>query len=381
MPELDLLTVRLVLGVVSGISLAVMIMLARVNRGMAGVSWWLASSALTAANYLLPAAGASPYPRLIIIINNTATLTSLLLVLVGLLRFRLSSAAWVSWIVVIAPLFALMALVNLDVTWRRIAMHDAVAIALLAGCVIALLWRARGLERLVNGLTTLAFLLLLGVFAWRLAVTLMLGPDFRQVQAGVLPWLFFGGVVWCMGWTYGATVMANLKVQQALAAAALQDPLTGLPNRRAFDDRVRESLAAAERHGRPFGLVIFDLDGFKQVNDRHGHTVGDRLLKAVAQRLSRLSRADETVFRLGGDEFILLLTGLRSNDAMRDAISRFDAELPGAIEIDGIALDIAPSIGGAAFPDDGRDVERLMAVADQRMYAAKAARRPPATAL
>jgi diguanylate cyclase (GGDEF)-like protein len=261
------------------------------------------------------------------------------------------------------------------VTWRRIFVHDAVACVLLAGCIAALIWRARGLERLVNGLTALAFVLVLGIFAWRSSSAMMLGADYRHAQSAIVPWLFFSGIVWCMGWTYGATVMANLKVQQALTTAALHDPLTGLPNRRAFDARARESVAAARRHGGCFGVAIFDLDGFKQVNDHYGHAMGDQLLAAFARRLSRLSRADETAFRLGGDEFVLLLTGMREGDDIRKAIARFDGELSGGIEVDGVRLDIAPSIGGAAFPGDGQSIDALMAVADRRMYDAKATRR------
>jgi diguanylate cyclase (GGDEF)-like protein len=158
-----------------------------------------------------------------------------------------------------------------------------------------------------------------------------------------------------------------------LEARADVDPLTEVPNRRGFERELKRSLAYVKRHGTHAALIYLDLDGFKAVNDRHGHAAGDAVLKAVAMVLARQVRASDLVARLGGDEFVLLLWNLSEADAhtkaraLETAVARTTAIHAGA------TLSIGASAGAAMLlPLDtpGAVVER----ADRAMYARKARR-------
>lgn len=152
---------------------------------------------------------------------------------------------------------------------------------------------------------------------------------------------------------------------------ALHDPLTGLSNRRLLEERIEHDIAHAFRDGRRMTLMYMDLDGFKQINDRHGHLYGDRLLIAIAQRLQENKRQEDTLARVGGDEFILLLPHIaKKNDVVKSATRILEAiETP--FDIDGIELNTTASIGIAFYPDDAHDRASLVAAADKALYAAK----------
>ena len=149
-------------------------------------------------------------------------------------------------------------------------------------------------------------------------------------------------------------------------AEARRDPLTRLPNRRAFDEHLDTVLRDASGKSRRVSLALFDLDEFKHVNDTKGHLAGDRVLEVVASILATHARSDEEVFRIGGDEFALVVlgdvaAGFRAAERLREAVAAYDGpeELPGF------------SAGVAAFPDHGRNADQLLRHADDAMYAAK----------
>lgn len=152
---------------------------------------------------------------------------------------------------------------------------------------------------------------------------------------------------------------------------ATRDVLTGLPNRRLMEQLAQNTLAQAARHGWRFGLVYIDLDGFKAVNDTHGHARGDLLLREVAGVLVRCVRDSDSVARLGGDEFLLLLTPLLEMDRARGIITRMQQMIAGITEVDGCPIKVAASAGVAFYPDHAQDFEGLLACADQAMYRAK----------
>jgi diguanylate cyclase len=148
---------------------------------------------------------------------------------------------------------------------------------------------------------------------------------------------------------------------------ALTDDLTGLPNRRRLDERLREAVA---RPDRPVGLLMLDLDRFKDVNDALGHPVGDRLLVAVSHRLAGAVGGEEVVARLGGDEFAVLLPGVRG-PALLERARRIAALLDPPVDLGHLSLDVSTSVGAAAFPDHAEDASRLLRAADVAMYRAK----------
>ena len=153
---------------------------------------------------------------------------------------------------------------------------------------------------------------------------------------------------------------------------ALHDALTGLPNRVLFHDRVRQAIESARRHGGTSAVMVMDLDHFKEINDTLGHYHGDRLLQLVGERLSELLRSEDTVARMGGDEFAILLPAVGDAEYATTVAHKALGALRRSFEIDGLTLEVGASIGIACYPDHGEDGETLLQRADIAMYVAKA---------
>jgi diguanylate cyclase (GGDEF)-like protein len=160
--------------------------------------------------------------------------------------------------------------------------------------------------------------------------------------------------------------------EEQIRHMAHHDALTGLPNRLLFDDRLAQALRAAERDGNKVAVIYFDLDKFKPVNDTHGHAVGDRLLQAVASRVRDGLRNSDTLARIGGDEFVVLLPECASAADAMTVSSTILALLYRPFEVSGLAFHISGSVGFALYPDGGADAEQLLRSADRAMYEAKA---------
>lgn len=163
--------------------------------------------------------------------------------------------------------------------------------------------------------------------------------------------------------------------QERIAHLANYDALTDLPNRRLFFDRLEQVLALAHRSGTSSALLFLDLDRFKEVNDLRGHEAGDLVLKEVADRLRGLVRESDTVARLAGDEFTVILAGIRGRDDCALVAEKIVASVGQPYDIGGSEVSIGVSVGIAQFPDDATDSEGLVNAADAAMYAAKAAGR------
>ncbi len=153
---------------------------------------------------------------------------------------------------------------------------------------------------------------------------------------------------------------------------ATHDGLTALPNRVLFMDRLERSIAHARRAGTPVGVLYLDLDRFKDVNDSLGHEAGDHLLAVTARRLVECAREEDTVSRLSGDEFAVLLPHLRDADDVMVVAERVAEALMEPVTIDGQRVRSPASVGMATYPRDGRDAAELMNAADAAMYRAKA---------
>ena len=158
-----------------------------------------------------------------------------------------------------------------------------------------------------------------------------------------------------------------------LESLALNDPLTGLANRRLLADRMAMALVHARRNNSAMAVVYLDLDGFKQINDTLGHGVGDILLKMVAERLLATVRAEDTVARQGGDEFTLALWHVSGSDYAATVAARAIAALAQPYDIEGHIVTVTASAGVSIYPDHGEDEEALMKSADLALYEAKAA--------
>ena len=161
--------------------------------------------------------------------------------------------------------------------------------------------------------------------------------------------------------------------QTRLHYLANHDPLTGLPNRQLFQEKLQQSLEWAASGSRMVALLFIDLDGFKQVNDSLGHGVGDQLLKSVAKRLSASLRASDTVARLGGDEFTVILTAVPGQPEVERVAQKMIETLALPYSFDGQLVRVSASVGIAIYPMHCDTVERLLQGADEAMYQAKAA--------
>jgi diguanylate cyclase (GGDEF)-like protein/PAS domain S-box-containing protein len=174
----------------------------------------------------------------------------------------------------------------------------------------------------------------------------------------------------------GASAIARDITQRKAAEKQVQflayyDALTGLPNRTLLQDRLSKALASARRQGGKVALLVLDLDEFKTINDSLGHSVGDPVLKEVAERLKKWSREQDTVARVGGDEFLIVLTAVKEVADAAVAAKRLMDTITAEFVVQGHSLGISCSVGISIFPEHGRDGETLIKNADAAMYCAK----------
>ncbi|MDF1521581.1 MAG: GGDEF domain-containing protein [Trueperaceae bacterium] len=200
--------------------------------------------------------------------------------------------------------------------------------------------------------------LLADAVAWRALGTLVLVGALQLVGLHVLTGYLERRVRW--------RALADVA-----AGRAFVDPVTGLPDRRRFMDRLERAVAQARRAGGRFAVAFVDLDGFKAVNDAYGQRVGDELLRVAGARLADALRGSDTVARLGGDEFAVLTGGAIDDDGAAVLAEKLVAACTARVEVDGRGLRVAASVGVARFPDDGTDADALVRVADAALEAAK----------
>jgi diguanylate cyclase (GGDEF)-like protein/PAS domain S-box-containing protein len=163
----------------------------------------------------------------------------------------------------------------------------------------------------------------------------------------------------------------RVKSEEKIKRMALTDSLTELSNRHHFDKKFEEAVSNANRTKNSFGLLLIDMDKFKPVNDTYGHSVGDALLVEVAKRLKAEKRDTDTVARIGGDEFAIILNHLENSESVNVPLKRISHVLSQAYIIDGHELDVGASIGVSIFPEQSKDIDELFKIADAAMYANK----------
>lgn len=159
--------------------------------------------------------------------------------------------------------------------------------------------------------------------------------------------------------------------EKQITHMALHDTLTGLPNRILLEDRIKISMRMAGRHGENVGVCFIDLDHFKLVNDSLGHKAGDLLLIEFSRRLRSVLRSGDTLARWGGDEFVLLLPEMKTEQAIREVAGKVVEALQAPLDIEGTEIRVTFSMGAAIYPLDGEDVEQLFSHADRAMFFAK----------
>ncbi len=167
-------------------------------------------------------------------------------------------------------------------------------------------------------------------------------------------------------------VHERLRAEERARHLSLHDALTGLPNRRLLQDRIEQAIAQARREEWRIAVLFIDLDRFKTINDTLGHGTGDEVLREMARRLKTMLRDTDTVARVGGDEFVIVLPNVRGAEEMAPTTAKLMKHLSEPCWIAGRELHVTPSIGVSFYPEDGDDPQKLLSHADSAMYHAKA---------
>jgi len=161
--------------------------------------------------------------------------------------------------------------------------------------------------------------------------------------------------------------------QNLLKFIAHHDALTGLPNRLLFFDRLNQAIISAKRRHNAVAVCFLDLDGFKKINDQYGHNAGDEVLVTVSRRLLEVVRESDTVSRMGGDEFMIIINDFKNEEDHQLVLDRLFERICQPIVLkNGVSVQVTPSVGLSQYPKDGEDTEVLIQISDNRMYVAKA---------
>lgn len=235
--------------------------------------------------------------------------------------------------------------------------------ALCVASLLTALWMGRALARPINAITRATRLMAGGLPASALPVD-------RNDEIGELARTFRD-----LRLQISEQISELRDNQDELEHLAQHDPLTGLPNRRKFQERLDQALAQARRFPQTVSVLFIDIDRFKQINDRHGHEVGDVVLQAMARRLQAVLREVDTVARIGGDEFVALLGAPATPEQLQAIAHKLQQALAEPVVLQGLRLDLGCSIGIASYPQDADNATDLLAAADHAMYQAKSAGR------
>jgi diguanylate cyclase (GGDEF)-like protein len=240
------------------------------------------------------------------------------------------------------------------------------AVALVLGIVGVTLAATLYLSQSLGGIAAAG----LGVYALVCATLLLLLGDSTQQSYTVLPTADAAPAVTAPSVDVAATTALTDSAVPETTTPDLRDPLTSLPTRILLRDRVEHALARAHRHERPVAIMLFDIDGFRGINDAFGYAIGDQVLAAIATRLSATMRGGDTAARLGADEFALLLEDMADESNFVQVSERVSEALSRSIPVDGRPISVTTCIGIAqATPDD--DVDSLLRKADAALAAAK----------
>lgn len=170
---------------------------------------------------------------------------------------------------------------------------------------------------------------------------------------------------------FSATAFLVVRANEVIKHESIHDHLTGLRNRNSLDETMQQVFAAADRNSHKVGILLIDLNKFKEINDTHGHAAGDEVLKVTAQRLKIAARSSEMIFRVGGDEFLVVVPVIENGDNLQKVIDRLRKHLTFKLEVGGYQITVTASIGSSIYTNDGCDFDTLFQIADKHMYAEK----------
>lgn len=162
-----------------------------------------------------------------------------------------------------------------------------------------------------------------------------------------------------------------IRASEVIKHEAVHDQLTGLRNRNTLDETIYQVFAAADRNHHKVGILLLDLNKFKEINDTFGHAAGDEVLRDTSKRMKHIARSDEMIFRVGGDEFLLVVPVVKDAQVLEVIKERLHGELTYRLDYNGHPIGITASIGAALYDDDGDNFDTLFQIADKRMYSEK----------
>lgn len=371
--QLDIATLVLMFITLALTAFIVMLLIWRINRDMPGVLLWMIATLLNTASALATLLNAlsggdnawGPF------LSNSISMAANILVLEGALLFRgyESRRRWHFFLLLIPALTLITWFYRLDPVIRD-SLHDVLTLAfqLLAGAVM--LWRTRNRSELqANLLAGISSILIGLLIAWRLGL-IMAGNDITAAnsESQVTQWYLFAAANLHIAWIFGLSVACYSRSRQQVMLLAREDSLTTLANRRWIDEELSKILAETRRSGEKFAVIMLDINEFKQVNDKYGHSAGDKVLIEMAQRLQRAVRESDFAGRLGGDEFIVLARHVESDALLTQITERIRHQLNGKMTLNGDEIDIKVSIGTAVCPGDGDIADILLGAADAGMY-------------
>jgi diguanylate cyclase len=371
--QLDIATLALMFITLAITSFIVMFLIWRINRDMPGVLYWMVATLLNTASAIASllhslygwSDGWGPF------MSNSVSLVANMLVLEGALLFRGHASRPRGHILLaLIPVFVLVSwFYRLDPVAGNI-FHDSFTMMFQLFAGVVLLWRPanRG-ELQANLLAAIASILIGLVIGWRLSLALA-GSELagQATSSTATEWYLFAGANFHVAWIFGLSVACYFRSRQQVMSLAREDSLTALPNRRWIDERLSQILLDTQRSGEKFAVIMLDINEFKQVNDRHGHRSGDKVLTEMAERLRKSVRESDFAGRLGGDEFIVLARHFDNDVPLAQLLERLRQQLNGKITLNGDEIDIRVSIGTAVFPVDGGNADALLGAADSRMY-------------
>lgn len=374
--QLDSTTLVLMFITLAITSFVVMFLIWRINRDMPGVLCWMIAVLLNIASALASLLNAQygwsdgwgPF------LSTSISLMANMLVLEGALQFRgRDSRHRRQWFLALIPFFMIITWIYRQDPVARNVFHDAFTMVFQISTGAVLLWRtANRAELQANLLAGLAAGLMGVIVGWRLMMALTGNAIAGQgTGAPATQWYLFAGANIHIAWIFGLSVACYFRAQQQVMHMAREDSLTALPNRRWLDEKLLQTLVEAQRSGEKFAVIMLDINAFKQINDSYGHSVGDKVLTGLAQRLSGAVRDADFAGRLGGDEFVIIARQIDNDDLLSQLTERIRGQLNSTMPIADDHVDIRVSIGTAVFPADGDNADKLLETADVRMYCDK----------
>lgn len=372
--QLDIATLVLMFITLAVTSFIVMFLIWRINRDMPGILCWMLATLLnitSAVATLLQAISGGTNNVWMPLLSNSVSLLANVLVVQGALLFRgYSSARSRQLLILLTACFIIISwLYRLDSVTRDAA-HDTFILALQFTAGLVLIWQTGSRQELqANLLAAVSCMLIAVLISWQLLLALAGNDSLTSESASqASQWYLFAGANLHVAWIFGLSVACYFRSRQQVMSLAREDSLTRLPNRRWIDEKLSQTLAEAQRSGEKFALIMLDINDFKLVNDKHGHSAGDKVLTELARRLGQAVRSADFAGRLGGDEFIILARHIETQDLLAQLVARLRQQLNGSMTLENNTIDVRVSIGSAVFSDHGETADVLLGAADAGMY-------------